>query len=163
MTGHALRAKRMRFTAKSRFAGLLLVSALIGTLGACNTRLVKPVKMSERRSQLPSKPINTIAVIAADDQQSTIRMSAGVRGQLTEAGVTAVRRAGRWTGETDAVAEICMPGQEQNVDGVLFVSYNRLTLRACETKLVVYEIEGGNEVGLQDMAKRLIGYLRPTQ
>jgi hypothetical protein len=142
-------------------ASLLLLAVLVGASGACSTRLVKPAKMSERKGTLPAKPINTIAVIASDDQQSTIRMSAGVRGQLTEAGVTAVRRAGRWTGETDAVTEICMPGQEQNVDGVLFVSYNRLTLRACETKLVVYEIDGGNEVGLQDMAKRLIVYLRP--
>jgi hypothetical protein len=144
-------------------AGLLVMAALVGALGACSTRLVKPVKMTERRTQVPANRINTIAVIAADDQQSTIRMSAGVRGQLTEAGVTAVRRAGRWTGESDAITEICMPGQEQKVDGVLFVSYNRLTLRYCETKLVVYEIEGGNEMGLQDMAKRLIGFLRPTQ
>jgi hypothetical protein len=131
-------------------------------LAACNTTLIKPAKVSERKSQIPGSRIQRIAVIASDDQNSTIRMSATVRQQLNEAGVSAMRRAGRWSGESDAVAEICQPGQETTVDGVLFVSYNRLTLRDCESKLVAYEIAGGNELGLEDLAKRLIGYLRPS-
>lgn len=141
----------------------LVLLAVSVVLGACNTTLIKPKKMSERRSQVPGGSIHTIAVIAADDQTTTIRMSAGVREQLTKAGLTAVRRAGRWAGETDAVAEICLPGQNPAIDGVLFVTYNQLLLRHCESKLVAYQIDGGQEVGITDMTKRLVEYLRTPQ
>jgi hypothetical protein len=116
--------------------------------------------MQERRSEIPGNGIKTIAVIAADDMGTTIRMSAQVRTQLSDGGWNAIRRAGRWESETQALEEICQPNADPRVDGVLIVSYNTLTLRHCETKGTAYRIEGGGAIGLTEMAERLMNYLR---
>ena len=100
-----------------------------------------------------------IVVIAGNDARYDLRMSAMVREQLTDAGITALRRSGRWGSESDAIADICPAGQAATVDGVLFVYYNQLTLIDCRTHARAYEITGG-DLGLPGMAKRLIAYLQ---
>jgi hypothetical protein len=60
------------------------------------------------------------------------------------------------------VTAICGDG---DVDGVLFVDYNRLELDDCATKKPAYAIDGSPErgVGLDEMMKRMRRYLRGEQ
>lgn len=106
----------------------------------------------------PSK-FRIIATIAGGDAGPDLRMSATVRQQLNDGGWTAIRRAGRWETERAAMIDICAAG---DVDGVLFVSYNRIELDDCESQKPAYRIDGSPDkgVGLTDMVNRLIRYLR---
>ena len=122
--------------------------------------LIKPMSSTEHRNpDINGNKYKTIAVIGGDDTRTTIRMSATVREQLTRNGVNAVRRAGRWASQLEAMNDICKPG-EQTVDGVLVVTYNKLSLHDCETKGVAYEIEGGARLGLPEMANKVVVYLK---
>jgi hypothetical protein len=136
-----------------------MLAATAAVLGGCGS-LIKSPRMNERRGEIPGNGIKTIAVIASDDMGTTIRMSAQVRQQLSDGGWNALRRSGRWTSEADALEEICQPTADPRVDGVLIVSYNVLTLRHCETKSTAYRIEGGGALGLEQMAERLMEFLR---
>jgi hypothetical protein len=87
------------------------------------------------------------------------QVSATVRQQLEDSGVTVVRRAGRWEDELAALRAICAPDAVPAVDGVLFVWYDRLELRDCATQGTAFEVTGGSDQGIQDMTNRLIVYL----
>jgi hypothetical protein len=110
---------------------------------------------------VPGTQFKTIAVIAGDESRPGLRMSVQVRDELNKGGWNGVRRAGRWGNEDAAVADICKPSPEGQVDGVLFVFYNQLTLRACNPNTTAFRItSSGGEMGLPQMAQRLLGYLR---
>ena len=98
-----------------------------------------------------------IATIAAGGNRSELRMSVTVRKQLTDAGWQGVARAGRWETQGEATTDICQPG---DVDGVLYVAYNRLELMDCATHASAYEIEDNKGLGVDEMVRRLMRYLR---
>ena len=100
-----------------------------------------------------------IATVAGGSGRFELRMSASVRKQLIDAGWKGVARHGRWDTPAMATNEVCSAG---DVDGILFVSYDRLELRDCATKQVAYGIDGSPDrgVGIDEMTKRLMHYLR---
>ena len=118
----------------------------------------QPVIENVNPEVAPSK-FRVIATIAAGDAGPDLRMSATVRQQLNDAGWTAIRRAGRWESERAAIIDICSGG---DVDGILFISFNRLELDDCESQRPAYRIDGSPDkgVGLTDMVDRLMRYLR---
>ncbi|MGH7607586.1 MAG: hypothetical protein ACREME_09615 [Gemmatimonadales bacterium] len=101
----------------------------------------------------------TVVVISADDDQSALQITAKVRQQLNDAGVTALRRSGLWSGEREALADICPLGEAGDVDGLLFVSWNELSLYDCRSHRPAYQIRGGMR-GTDVMVERLLAYLR---
>lgn len=135
-----------------------LGSALLG--GCMLFHVSKPATEDVQRSVDASK-LQAVAVIAGNDSRADLRMSAMVRQKLTDAGVTAMRRSGRWGSENEAMADICPAGQAAAVDGVLFVYYNQLTLWDCRSRVRAIDIRGGDESGLPGMANRLVRYLKP--
>lgn len=134
---------------------LSLVAAEVVSLSACTSRPI----MEQASPTIPGTKFKTIATIAGGDAPPDLRMSVTVRQQLNEAGWTAVRRSGRWESEREATDEICAVG---DVDGVLFVEYNRLRLDDCASRLPAFRIQGSPDrgVGLTEMMRRLITYLR---
>lgn len=130
-------------------------AAVLVTLVACTPRPV----MEQVSPTIPGSKFRTIATIAGGDAAPDLRMSVTIRQELNDGGWTAVRRAGRWENEHAATAEICAGG---DVDGVLFVEYNRLRLDDCATRLPAFRIEGSPDrsVGLTEMTRRLMNYLR---
>jgi hypothetical protein len=144
-------------------ARLAPVLAAASTLGCANLLPAKGRVTEFRSTTAPNVAYKVIAVIASDDSNSSLRMSATVRTQLNENGVAGVRRSGRWDSEDTAVNEICRtPGPEGSVQGVVIVSYDTLVLRECESRLVAYKIIGGGRLALNQMADRLIEYVRST-
>jgi len=147
---------------RTRYAAGLVAGGLVWLAGCFGGRAVV-----ERPSPtIPGSRFKVIATIAAGSGRVEIRMSAGVRKQLNEAGWKGVSRSGRWDSPKDAVAGICKEGgDEGQVDGVLFVAYNSLDLYDCETGKSAYAIDGSPErgVGIDEMVKRLMRYLRGEQ
>jgi len=133
--------------------GLLLVAGCGG--------LIKPLKTVEQRNEkISGSKYKSVAVIAGDETRNTIRLSAQVREQMNTQGISALRRAGRWSSQLEAFNDICRPDQDPRIDGVLIVTYDRLELHDCETKGVAYYIVGGAKLGLNEMTDKLLAYLR---
>jgi hypothetical protein len=139
---------------------LLLIPLVLALASGCSV-LWKNKKATEQTlSSTSGSNYRAIVVIAGNDARYDLRMSAMVRQQLTEAGVAALKRSGRWGSENEAVADICPAGQANNIDGILFVYYNQLTLIDCRTHVRAYEVNGGDEAGLPGMTKKLLAYLQ---
>ena len=144
-----------RMGSRTRYAaGLLLTGGLVWLVG-CRGRQV--VEMPS--TTIPGSKFKVIATVAGGTRSMDLRMSVTVRKQLNDSGWKGVARYGRWDSRTEAVAAICADG---DVDGVLFVDYNRLELDDCATKQPAYAIDGSPErgVGLDEMMKRMRRYLR---
>lgn len=105
--------------------------------------------------------IRTIAVLAGSDRQATLQMTARSVTRLREAGLTIVQPGGLWESEAAVMEGLCSAeDQERKYDGVLFITWDRLTLRDCETQAVAYDVRGGHR-GVDEMTERLMShYLR---
>lgn len=110
-------------------------------------------------ASIPGDSFRTVIVISGDDDQSALQITAKVRQQLSDAGVTALRRSGMWSIERDALTDICPIGVASDVDGLVFVTWNELSLFDCRTHKPAYQIRGGMR-GTDVMVQRLLGYLR---
>ena len=111
-------------------------------------------------STIPGDSFRTVVVIAGDDDQNALQITAKVRQQLNEKGLTALRRSGMWTAEREALIEICPLGTPSEIDGLLFVLWNELDLYDCHTHKPAYQVRGGM-TGTDVMVQRLMRYLRP--
>jgi hypothetical protein len=143
-----------------------LLLSLIATgafAAACNRPLFDKGKPAVERTSptIPPSRFKVLAAVAGGGGRTDLQISATVRQRLTDSGFTAVRRAGRWDNEADAVRSICAPGQIPAIDGVLFIWYNRLELRDCVTEGAAFEIGGeGASIGITAMTDRLVRWLR---
>lgn len=118
-------------------------------------------KMTEIVSQsVPGDSFRTLVVISGDDDQGALQITARVRQQLNDAGLSALRRSGLWSTEREALADICPLGQASETDGLLFVYWNELDLYDCRTHKPAYQVRGGMQ-GTDVMVKRLLRYVRP--
>jgi hypothetical protein len=146
-------------SSRIRPAGAILVaSALLGLVGCFWTA---KEAVEHPSATVAGTKFKVIATIAGGASRNEIRMSATVRKELSDSGWKGVARAGRWDTQSQAIKEICEPG---DVDGVLFVSYNRLELMDCTSHQLAWSVDGAPErgAGIQDMTKRLMHYLRGT-
>jgi hypothetical protein len=112
---------------------------------------------------IPGSHFKTIVTMAGSSERGAIRLMIQVREALQKAGVKAVRTSGRWDTIVAALGQLCGPGADQPVDGVLIVSYNHVVLYDCQTNKPAYEMQSAPErggVGLDEMTRRLIGYLQ---
>ncbi len=140
--------------------GAVVLAGLVGVSG-CAELIPKKARSNEEKSrQHEGSKYQVIVVIAGGDSRGELRMSALVRQRLIEGGWQAVRRSGRWGTEIEALADICPQGEAVTTDGVLFVYYNQLTLFDCRSRTPAYRVDGGDELGIDQMSNRLIGYLR---
>lgn len=141
----------------------LALLATVGALAACSGRaLFDRAKPSVERinPNIPGGRFRILVSIAGGDALTDFQISATVRQQLQDSGVTVIRRAGRWDTQPDAVNAICSPDESPKVDAVLFVWYNRLELRDCASKATAYEIMSGGKEGITVLTDRLVRYLR---
>jgi hypothetical protein len=130
--------------------GILMLTACgVGSYG----------KVQELRSDtIRGDSIRVIVVIAGESESADRQMAGRIREQLTEAGITALRRPGTWESEETALGDLCPLGQPSELHGILFVWWNRMELRDCRTHRRAYFIEAGYR-GLDYMIKRLLRYL----
>ena len=108
------------------------------------------------------RSIRRIALLAGSnrgDRQVLVR----ARERLTQAGVNLIRRPGTWETNADAVKAICVqnPDGTDNVDAVLFVDWDVLTLHHCASGSIATSITG-SYAGIDVLVDRLIRYLGVT-
>ena len=136
---------------------------LVGLVVVAACLRPKPV-IEQTSPTIHGTKFHTIATISGDDASSNMRMSAQVRQTLNDSGWVAIRRSGRWESQSAAVTDICSDG---GIDGVLLIAFDRLELTDCQSQRPAYRIDASYErdVGLTEMTKRLMRYLRgqPTK
>lgn len=143
------------------FFGAVVLAFATSGCGGIFGPLVKPSQPSIFRNP-DVKPIEykAIATIGADDSSPTLRMSVMVRERLKEMGITAVRRAGRWSTEEDALIGICKSDEEPKVQGVVIVSYDTLILRECDKRDVVYRIVSNGRYTITQLSDELARFIK---
>ena len=140
----------------------LLLGAAVATLGSgpCGPLLKQAGPVVERRHPtIAPTQFQRLGTIAGASARTDRQISANVRKQLTDSGLTVVALAGRYDSEQDAVKRSCARDAAPTIDGVLFVWYNRLELHDCVSEAVAYEVSGESQ-GIDQMAVRLIAYLK---
>lgn len=140
--------------------GLALAAAVLTVAsGPCGRVIDRPRPLVERRDPtvIPSR-LRVLGTVAATGSRNDLNISATVRQQLTDSGITAVRTPGRWESQIDAVQKACVAAVPK-VDALLFVWYNRLELFDCTTQRAAYEVTGGS-LGINQLADRLVAYLK---
>lgn len=136
----------------------LAATALLAAAGCYRNK-----EFEDANPNVPGTKFKTIATLSANDAGTAIRLMVQVREKLKTAGYDAESRSGRWDNAADAVNQICAPGVDVPVDGVLIVSFDRLTLYDCQTVKPAYDIQSSpmaGGMGLDQMTKRLINYLQ---
>lgn len=133
--------------------GILAAAVLAACSGAYG-------KVSEMTSTVPGDSFRTLVVISGDDDQSALQITAKIRTQLNENGITATKRAGMWPNEREALLDICPLGTQSGVDGLLFVMWNEMDLYDCRTHKPAYQVRGGMR-GSDVMLQQLMRYLKP--
>ena len=136
--------------------GLLAASVLGSTCG-------KKQEFEDINPAVPGTHFRRIATISGDDAGTAIRLMVQTREKLKQAGIDAEPATGRWESASDAVSQVCAPGVDLPVDGVLIMSYDHMTLYDCATARPAYDIQGSpmsGGMGIDEMTKRLIKYLQ---
>jgi hypothetical protein len=113
--------------------------------------------------QIDGSTIKRITVIADGPSRSDVQVTSRARERLTKAGLNLVKRGGSWETDTQAVRELCIqnPASNDNVDGVVFVGWNHVTLHDCASQKIATRITG-NYAGVDVMADRLLRYMGHT-
>lgn len=141
-------------------AAVTLAAAVLLGLGCGSTSMFpqgEVVQMSN--PDFTGSQFRTLGLIAGDEYRGTIAMTGRIRQKLNDAGLTVLRTPGRFEGEMDAVASICATGNPEP-DGVVFVRWDRLNLRACSGERYPHAFEAeGDYVGIDELADRLLRYL----
>ena len=138
---------------------IVLAAALM--VAGCSALGGKMGKMEEFVSPtVDASKIKRIALIAGGPHRSDMQVTARARVRLTEAGLAPVRRAGEWESNEVALKDICVqrPDSPDNVDGVVFVKWDRLVLHDCASGEIATNI-GGSYAGIDAMVDRLVRYL----
>ena len=145
---------------RSRIALTLSAVIVVAVAAACGPILQRSGPPVERRhATIAPSQFRTLGAIAGGGSRSDLRISASVRKQLTDSGLTVVRKAGRWESPTEAVKSVCGTQEVPPLDGVVFIYYDRLELYDCVTEVTAYEVSGGSQ-GITHMADRLVAYLK---
>jgi hypothetical protein len=140
-------------------ARIVLLTAALAV--GCSSIGGKMGKMEEFISPtVDASKINRIALIAGGSRRSDMQVTARARVRLTEAGIPPVRRTGEWESNEVALREICVqkPDSPDNVDGVLFVQWDRVILHDCASGQIATNISG-NYTGIDAIIDRLLRYL----
>jgi hypothetical protein len=112
-----------------------------------------------RAEGVPGGRFETLVPIISADIPAADDVGARLRQQLQQEGLTILRRSGMWETEGAALVAICPLGQPSDVDGVLFVWWNKLQLSDCATHRPAFHIAGGYR-GVEYMVGRLVLYIR---
>src|SRR5688572_18030506 len=105
----------MLYHDKRMTRSLLILTGFGLLLSGCSMLWAKKRTTEIIRPGASPGQYQAIAVIAGGDDRYGIRMSATVRQDLNTAGITALRRTGRWGSENEAVNGLCPRGEAVTV------------------------------------------------
>lgn len=147
-----------------KHAALLLAGALMAA--GCGNHLMYNTKIDEYRNpNIAAAHFATITVMPVDPEDKfAMQMAGRVRAKLKADSVPLAQPLKLADEGEVGMAEICPPDQHVDYQGVLFVAWDRLILRDCDTKAVAFRTLG-NYAGIDAMLQRFVKYLheKPAQ
>lgn len=141
----------------------LSTALLLLTTVACSAI---PSRRPEQRTFLfvhpeqPGSSFDVLGLVAGDDSRSARAITTQVRMRLEGIGLTVLRSPGLWQGEDGALDQIC---NREGADGVVFVWWNQITLRACQggDYPTAFRARSGSGEGLDPLVNMFLRYLGP--
>ncbi|MGH7507227.1 MAG: hypothetical protein ACRELX_16345 [Longimicrobiales bacterium] len=101
-----------------------------------------------------------LAVVPMEPGGFDGQIAARARETLRDEGLEVTVPGEATDGESaSAVAELCPPGEASAFQGVVFVTWNRMVLRDCESGEIAFSVDAGY-AGVDEMARRLVAYVR---
>jgi hypothetical protein len=141
-------------------ASVILLATLSSIVLANCSSLAYRSRIEEFRNEaVPPDRFTTIAVLPLDASGFDPGIAARVRDNLKKEGVNIVS-ARVMVGDSEAsMQQLCPKEDPAEYKGVLWVTYDRVILRDCESTAVAYRAIGGYS-GVDALAKKLLVYLR---
>jgi hypothetical protein len=144
----------------TRSRGVLFV-VVLGAMAttACKSMAYKSRVEEFRNASIPSSRFSAITVLPLDPSGFDPGIAARVRDNLKREGVN-VMTARVMAGESEvSMSQLCPKDDPPGYQGVLWVSFDRIILRDCDSTAVAYRAIGGYS-GVDALAKKLLVYLR---
>jgi hypothetical protein len=142
----------------SRSRALLLLGLMLAVTG-CKSLAYKSRIEEFHNSSIPPTRFQAITVLPLDPSGFDPGIAARVRENLKKQGVN-IQTARVMAGESEvSMAQLCPKNDPASYQGVLWVSFDRIILRDCESTAVAYRAIGGYS-GVDALAKKLLVYLR---
>ena len=138
-------------------ARVVLVSALL--LGGCSRMAYKSKVDEFRNEQIPAARFTTITVLPYDQEGFDAGIAARVRDNLKKQGINVVTARMHMTESEVSIPQLCPKVDAPEYKGVLWVTFDRIVLRDCETSAVAFRAIGGY-AGVDVLARRLVAYLK---
>ncbi len=137
----------------------LLAGAIL--LSSCN-RLAYRSRIEEfQNPDVPASRFQAIAVLPVDPEGFDPGIAARVRDNLKRQGVNVMTARVMLPESEVSIPQLCPKDDPPGYQGVLWVTYDRIILRDCESAAVAYRAIGGYS-GVDALAKRLVIYLNTT-
>jgi hypothetical protein len=145
-----------RVAVRKQWAFVLAISMWAG---ACSSLAYRSRVEEFHNSSLSASRYGVVAVLPVDPKGFDTNIAARVRDHLKKEGWKVVP-ALKLVGEGEVTTkEVCEPTQHPEYTGVVFVSWDRLILRDCETTAVAYRATGGY-AGIDKLTQRFMVYLK---
>ena len=129
------------------------------TFAGCSSLAYKSRITEFQNSDVPAARFNTIAVLPLDPNGFDPGIAARVRDNLKKEGVN-IATARVLASESEvSMQQLCPKNDPAPYQGVLWVTFDRVILRDCESTAVAYRAIGGYS-GVDALAKKLLVYLR---
>jgi hypothetical protein len=136
---------------------LLLLAALFSPAG-CG--LAYRTRIEEFRSDsIPGSRFTAIAVLPVTEKSFDPQIAARVKENLRKQGIKIVPARLMMPQSDVSIPHLCPKDNPPEYKGVLWVSFDYILLRDCESAAVAFSAEGGY-AGVDAMAKRLLLYLK---
>jgi len=160
MTASPIEAKHLiTISNTGRLVGIALVAGTLGCAG-----LMKADKIRQfSNPQVDASKIARIAIIADGPSKGDLQVMARAREHLVKAGIPIIKKSGEWDSDQAALQDICVqkPGSSDNVDGVLIVGWERITLHECLNGSIALDVVG-KYAGTDELTRRVVSYLHAS-
>jgi hypothetical protein len=112
-----------------------------------------------RSDSIPGSRFTAIAILPVNERSFDPQIAARVRENLRKQGITIVPARSMMPESEVSMAHLCPKDNPPEYQGVLWVTFEYLLLRDCQSTAVAFRAEGGY-AGVDAMAKRLVLYLK---
>jgi hypothetical protein len=128
-------------------------------LGGCSSLAYKSRITEFHNAEVPASRFAAIAVLPLDPNGFDPGIAARVREALKREGVTVETPRVMLPDSEVSMPQLCPKDDPAPYQGVLWVTFDRVILRDCESTAVAYRAIGGYS-GVDALAKKLVIYLR---
>lgn len=135
------------------------ISLVAVTIAGCSSLAYKSKITEFHNAEVSGSRFTTIAVLPLDPKGFDPGIAARVRENLRKEGVNIATPRMIAAESEVSMAQLCPKHDPAPYQGVLWVTFDRLILRDCESTAVAYRAVGGYS-GVDALAKKLLVYLR---